>query len=224
MWGRAGSMSSAGKWPGIRVIGLTGGIASGKSTVSDMLAQLGAVIIDADILSREVTLPSSEGLRQVREAFGEKVIAPDGTLNRHRLGSIIFRDETARERLNAIIHPLVIARTEQRLRELQDEAKRQGKPLVAVIDAPLLIEAGVDAICDEVWVVAVSQEVQAKRLMKREGYTLDEALSRIQAQMPLAEKEKRATRIIDNEGTADQTRQRVLGLWEKAVRRLNSVT
>lgn len=208
---------SRGKWPGIRVIGLTGGIASGKSTVSDILAGLGASIIDADLLSREVTLPGSEGLKQVREAFGDKVIAPDGTLDRHALGSVIFRDEAARQRLNGIIHPLVIGLTEKKLRELQGRAREQTRPLLAIIDAPLLIEAGVDAICDELWVVAVSKETQAKRLMKREGYTPDEALSRIEAQMPLAEKKKRATSIIDNEGTVDQTRQRVLELWEKAI-------
>jgi len=211
-------MSRQGKWPGIRVVGLTGGIASGKSTVSDILAQLGAVIIDADLLSREVTLPGSEGLRQVREAFGDSVIAADGTLDRHRLGRIIFRDEKARQRLNGIIHPLVIGLTEKRLRELQGRAKEQTRPLVAVIDAPLLIEAGVDSICDEVWVVAVSREVQADRLMKREGYTLDEALSRIDAQMPLEEKKQRATHIIDNQGSVERTREQVLKLWEKAVR------
>jgi dephospho-CoA kinase len=208
-------MSRRGKWPGLRVIGLTGGIASGKSTVSDMLAELGAVIIDADRLSREVTLPGSEGLRQVREAFGDSVITRGGTLDRHRLGAIIFHDESARIRLNSIIHPLVIELTEQRLRELQGISGKQRRPIVAVIDAPLLIEAGVDAICDEVWVVAVGRDIQARRLMSREGYTLDEALSRIDAQMPLSEKKKRATHIIDNEGTAEQTRETVLQLWAK---------
>ncbi len=211
-------MSRRGKWPPLRVIGLTGGIASGKSTVSDMLADLGAAIIDADLLSREVTLPDSEGLLKVREAFGDVVLAPDGTLDRHKLGSIIFSDEAARQRLNSIIHPLVIEITEKRLRDLQVRARRQCRSLVAVIDAPLLIEAGVDAICDEVWVVAVSQEVQATRLMKREGYTLQEALSRILSQMPLSEKEKRATHIIHNEGTIESTRKQVLELWERASR------
>ncbi|MGE5579552.1 MAG: dephospho-CoA kinase [Bacillota bacterium] len=199
----------------MRVIGLTGGIASGKSTVSEILAGLGAVIIDADVLSREVTMPGSQGLRRIREAFGDKVIATDGTLDRRKLGTIIFRDEASRQYLNSIIHPLVIQRTEQELRRLQEEARKSGKSIVAVVDAPLLIEAGVDVICDEVWVVAVSRETQAERLMKREGYTLGEALSRIDAQMPLSEKEKRATHIINNEGTRDQTRERVLHLWER---------
>lgn len=208
-------MSRDGKWPGIRVIGLTGGIASGKSTVSEILAGLGAAIIDADVLSREVTMPGSEGLRRIRETFGDKVISPDGTLNRRKLGAIIFRDEDARNKLNSIVHPLVIERTEQELRCLQDEARKSGKLTVAVVDAPLLFEAGVDAICDEVWVVAVSRETQAERLMKREDYTLEEALSRIDAQMPLHEKEKRATHIIDNEGTTEETRERVLELWER---------
>jgi dephospho-CoA kinase len=211
-------MSREGKWPGIRVIGLTGGIASGKSTVSEMLAGLGAAIIDADILSREVTMPGSEGLRRIREAFGDEVIAPNGNLDRRRLGRIIFHDTAARQRLNSIIHPLVIERTEQELRRVQEEARKSGKVAVAVVDAPLLFEAGVDSICDEVWVVAVTRKTQAERLIKREGYALDEALSRIEAQMPLAEKEKRATHIIDNEGTPDQTRERVLQLWERLFR------
>lgn len=210
-------MSREGKWPGIKVIGLTGGIASGKSTVSDVLAELGAVIIDADLLSREVTLPGSKGLRRIRQVFGEGILTPDGTLDRHRLGEIIFHDDSARARLNSIIHPLVIERTTEQLRALQDRAKEQGKALVAVVDAPLLIEAGVDSICDEIWVVAVSREVQAERLMKREGYMLDEALSRIDAQMPLDEKKRRATRVIDNEGTPEDTRKTVLETWRKAV-------
>ncbi len=210
-------MSRAAKWPNLRVIGLTGGIASGKSTVSDILSQLGAVIIDADILSREVTLPGSSGLRQVREVFGDEVIAKDGTLDRHRLGSIIFSDEAARARLDSIVHPLVIERTKERLGELQKTAVAKGRALVAVIDAPLLIEAGVDVICDEIWVVAVSRDEQAKRLMRREGFTLDEALARIDSQMPLAEKRKRADRVIDNEGDIEETRQNVKRLWDTAV-------
>lgn len=208
------------KWPGIRVIGLTGGIASGKTTVSGILASLGAIIIDADKLSRQATSPGSPGLAQVREAFGDRVITPDGRLDRHRLATIIFHDDAARDRLNSIIHPLVIERTKRLLRELQDVAKAEGRAHMAVVDAPLLFEAGVDAICDEVWVVAVSRDDQAERLMRREGYSLDEALSRIDAQMPLAEKVKRATEIIDNEGTVEQTRKRVLALWQEAARQL----
>lgn len=198
-------MSSA-KWPGLTVVGLTGGIASGKSTVSEMLSKLGAVVIDADLLSREVTAPGTEGLNRVRQAFGDGLILPDGTLDRHRLSAIIFHDEDARDRLNSIVHPLVIAMTEERLRELQAEAGKTGKPVVVVVDAPLLFEAGVDSLCDEVWVVAVSRKTQAERLMKREGYTLEEALTRIDTQMPQEEKERRATKVIDNEGTVEETR------------------
>ncbi len=216
-------MSRQAKWPGIHVIGLTGGIASGKSTVSDMLAHLGAVIIDADRLSREVTLPGSVGLQQVRQAFGDVVITPSGELDRHRLGAIIFHNKAERAKLNSIIHPLVLDRTRDMLRELQKTAG-DGHVPVAVVDAPLLFEAGADALCDEVWVVAVNREDQAKRLMKREGYSREEALSRIDAQMPLAEKEARATYIINNEGTIEQTRRRVLELWEKAERSLDRMS
>jgi dephospho-CoA kinase len=212
--GQAGGRTRPPKWPGIYVIGLTGGIASGKSTVSNMLADLGAVIIDADWLAREVTLPGSEGLRRIREAFGDSVVTPEGVLDRHRLAEIIFHDDDARAKLNSIIHPLVMERVKQLLRETQDAARREGCLMVGIVDAPLLFEAGADAICDETWVVAVDREGQAKRLMRREGYTREEASSRIDSQMPLDEKERRATRIIDNQGTVEETRKRVLELWE----------
>lgn len=207
------------KWPGIYVIGLTGGIASGKSTVSDMLAQLGAIIIDADRVSREVTMPGSEGIRRIREAFGDGVVRPDGSLNRHQLARIVFHDDKARATVNSIVHPLVMERVRQFLKEQQDVAVSEGPERVAVVDAPLLFEAGADAVCDEVWVVAISREDQAERLMKREGYTLEDALSRIDAQMSLEEKGRRATHIIDNRGAVEETRNRVLGLWKDLAKR-----
>lgn len=210
------------KWPGIYVIGLTGGIASGKSTVSGMLAGLGAAIIDADRLTREVQSPGSEGLREIEEAFGGEVILPDGSLNRRRLGQIIFHDKDSLELLDSIVHPRVIERTREILRQMQTAAKEDGRVHIAVVDAPLLLEAGVDKIVDEVWVVALPREEQAKRLMRREGYSRDEALSRIDSQMPLEEKEKRAEHIIDNRGTVLETREQVFTLWQSLERRLSA--
>lgn len=211
------------KWPGIYVVGLTGGIASGKSTVSRMLSEQGAAIIDADRLAREATRPGSEGLRRVRQAFGDRIVEPSGELDRRRLAALIFRDSAARAKIDSIIHPLVMERTRELLRELQDAAEREARPRIAIIDAPLLFEAGADALCDEVWVVSLCRHDQAGRLMKREGYNLEEALSRIDSQMPLAEKENRATAIIDNRGTIEETRKRVSVLWEDLLRRINRI-
>ena len=200
------------KWQGLYVIGLTGGIASGKSTVSSMLSELGAVIIDADRLTREVQSPSSGALEEIRTAFGDEVILPDGSLDRRKLAEVVFRDRDALELLGSIIHPRVIARTEELLREMQSAALEEGRVRIVVVDAPLLLEAGVDRITDEVWVVALCRDEQVRRLMKREGYTRDEALSRIDSQMPLEEKKKRADHIIDNSGSVQETKEQVFTL------------
>ncbi|MGI6632790.1 MAG: dephospho-CoA kinase [Bacillota bacterium] len=207
------------KWQGLYVIGLTGGIASGKSTVSSMLSELGAVIIDADRLTREVQSPSSGALEEIRTAFGDEVILPDGSLDRRKLAEVVFRDRDALELLGSIIHPRVIARTEELLREMQSAALEEGRVRIVVVDAPLLLEAGVDRITDEVWVVALCRDEQVRRLMKREGYTRDEALSRIDSQMPLEEKKKRADHIIDNSGSVQETKEQVFTLWQSLERR-----
>lgn len=209
------------KWPGIYVIGLTGGIASGKSTVSKMLSGFGAFVIDADRLTREAQSPRSEALLEIRGAFGDEVILPDGSLDRRRLGQIIFRDKDALKLLDSIVHPRVIRRTEEILRDLQAAAKKEGHVRVAVVDAPLLLEAGADRVADEVWVVSLPKEEQVRRLVEREGYSRDEALTRINSQMPLEEKEKRAHRIIDNSGTVQDTKEQVFTLWQSLERRLS---
>lgn len=218
----AGKSGPVRKWPGIYVIGLTGGIASGKSTVSETLREFGARIIDADTITREIQSPGSDALREIREMFGDRVIAPDGTLIRRELGRIVFSSEKARNTLNSIIHPRVIDRTKEILRDLSESAPREGPVPIAVVDAPLLLEAGVDAVVDEVWVVALPREQQAERLMKREGYSREEAFSRIDSQMPLEEKEKRADYVIDNSGTPEETREQVFALWSSLERRLSS--
>ncbi|HHX28068.1 MAG: dephospho-CoA kinase [Bacillota bacterium] len=204
------------------VIGLTGGIASGKSTVSEILRSLGATIIDADAITRELQSPGSEALREIQEAFGDDIILPDGTLDRRKLGRVVFSSERSRHILDSIIHPRVIGRTKEILKELAQSAPGKSPVAVAVVDAPLLLEAGADAVVDEVWVVALPRDQQAERLMKREGYSAEEAFSRIDSQMPLEEKEKRADRVIDNSGTPEETKEQVFTLWRSLERRLSS--
>lgn len=224
--------------PGVYAIGLTGGIASGKSTVSSMLADLGAKVIDADEISHRLTAEGSKGLRRIIDVFGSKALNPDGTLNRKELGRIIFRDDEARSRLEAIIHPLVMASIREELLDLSQawtHLRREGEPegepanlpldgqiaepYIAVLDIPLLFEVGAENLTDEVWVVAVDRETQIVRLMERDGHSRAEACSRIDAQMPLSEKVKRATAVIDNGGDRTQTRKRVEELWLAAKRK-----
>ena len=156
--------------------------------------------------------------------FGDRVIGPDGTLDRRELGRIVFTSENARYVLNSIIHPRVIERTKEILRSLAESTPREGPVPIAVVDAPLLLEAGADEVVDEVWVVALNREQQAERLMKREGYSAEEAFLRIDSQMPLEEKEKRADRVIDNSGTPEETKEQVFTLWRSLERRLSSVS
>lgn len=192
---------------GIYVIGLTGGIASGKTTVSDYLKSLGVCVIDADEVAHEVTSPGSAGFKEIIEEFGEDLLTAEGNLNRKKLGEIVFSDKEALSKLNAIVHPLVIENIRQML------VKIECSPCV-VLDVPLLFESGMDDLCDEVWVVAVDEDTQVKRLMERDGYNLDEATRRVNAQMPLEEKVRRAHRVLDNTGTIEETKRQVDELFE----------
>lgn len=193
------------------VIGLTGGIASGKSTVSRMLASLGARIIDADVLAREIVRPGRPAWRDIVAHFGPGILEANGEINRKELARRIFADPQARLVLNRLTHPRVVARTAAILRRLA----REEPNAVAVVDAPLLLEAGMDRLVDEVWVVKVSEETQIERLVKRDKLSREEAVQRLAAQMPLAEKLKRAHRVIDNEGPVEQTWQQVLAHWRE---------
>ena len=192
---------------GLYVIGLTGGIASGKTTVSDYLNSLGVCVIDADEVAHEVTSPGSAGFKEIIEEFGEDLLTAEGNLNRKKLGEIVFSDKEALSKLNAIVHPLVIENIRQML------VKIECSPCV-VLDVPLLFESGMDDLCDEVWVVAVDEDTQVKRLMERDGYNLDEATRRVNAQMPLEEKVRRAHRVLDNTGTIEETKRQVDELFE----------
>ncbi len=210
--------------PGVYAIGLTGGIATGKSTVSSMLASLGAEVIDADEISRQVTVNGSPHLDRIARLFGREVLHPDGTLNREKLAGIVFSDEDARRKLEGIIHPPVLDRVREILEGLSDDARRDGRVRIAVLDIPLLFESGAEFLADETWVVFVDRETQVRRLMEREGYNRDDADSRIDAQMPLSEKVKRATEVIDNQGDLRATRRRVEELWEAVKRKTSGQT
>ncbi len=189
------------------VVGLTGGIASGKSTVSKILRELGAEIIDSDVIAHELTRPGSGCYDQILEVFGGGFLNPDGTLNRRRLGRRVFDRPDELRRLNSILHPAVIGIVKQ---VIQDASARASPPEVLVVDAPLLIEAGMVPMVDVVWVVKVDESTQMERLIARDRLSLDEALSRIRAQMPLQEKIKFADVVIDNSGTIEETERQVV--------------
>jgi len=193
-----------------KVVGLTGGIASGKSTVSAMLKKLGAVIIDADLAARQIVEPGKKAWQKIRDTFKGEYFHQDGTLNRAKLGELVFADSQALAKLNEITHPLIIEEIGR-----QTETWKTGKcqPPLLVIDAPLLIETGLHLGVDEVWLVSCSQEEQIKRLRERDNLSYQEAVRRIAAQMPLAEKRKYAQQVIDNSTSLEETEQQVRELW-----------
>ncbi|MGV8844907.1 dephospho-CoA kinase [Tessaracoccus sp.] len=196
-------------------IGVTGGIASGKSLVANEFARLGATIIDADVLARRVVEPGSPGLAEVVEHFGRRVLLPDGTLDRQRLGEIIFRDAQDRAALNAIIHPRVRAEARR-----QEESSRDGAVVVHVI--PLLVETGQHGAFDSVIVVDVPEEMQVARLMRRDALTEQQALDRLAAQVPRAARLAAAHWVVDNAGDPERTRACVRDLWEGPIAALRA--
>ena len=192
-----------------RIIGLTGGIASGKSTVSNLLRQAGLPIIDADQVARQVQRPGSPALDKLVAAFGHEIIAPDGHLDRKRLGQQVFADPAARQELDRIMQPLI----RDAIWQAVENFKKQGVANV-ILDVPLLFEAGYDDDCDLVVVVRVSPATELQRLMARNGYSKTAAQARIAAQLPLSTKVAKADVVIDNNGGLEQTRRQVAQLVE----------
>lgn len=188
-------------------VGLTGGIACGKSTVSRLLAERGGHIVDADRIAREVVLPGTPGLQAVVDAFGPDVLAEDGALDRKKLGAIVFANESERKRLESLLHPLIRA---EMARQMADWNEREPDALV-VVDIPLLYESGLDRLFafEEIIVVYVPKDIQLERLMLRDGLTREEALRRVDAQMPIERKREIADVVIDNSGTLEQTEAQV---------------
>lgn len=199
------------------VLGLTGGIGSGKSTVASMLERRGAVAIDADKVAREVVEPGTEGYREVVEAFGPGVVGPDGALDRAKLAEIVFADPDRRRQLNDIIHPRVGARIAERLGELGDFDG------VVVLDVPLLVEStsGSRRLVQAILVVASSVHTQVRRAVER-GMTEDDARARIAAQAPLEEKLAVADYVVWNDGTLEELEARVDEVWAKLRERVGA--
>ncbi len=193
-------------------VGLTGGIGSGKSTIAAMFRRLGAHVVDADQVARQVTEPGSPALQEIVETFGREVLRTDGALDRAALARIVFNDSEARARLNSIVHPR-IWEGEARLFELSEERDPGG---VVILDAAVLIEAGAADRMDRIVVVDVNAEDQLNRLLQG-GMSREDALSRIQAQMPTGEKLKRADYVIDNRGSLEKTEKQVEALWGELV-------
>ncbi|HTY21205.1 MAG TPA: dephospho-CoA kinase [Geobacteraceae bacterium] len=196
----------------MRIIGLTGGIASGKSSVARIMESLGGVIVDADLLAREAVLPGKPAYRSIVAEFGKGILNPDGTIDRQALGRIVFSDPSARRKLERITHPAIARLAEQRLSALRESGVQ-----VVVYMAPLLIEAGVTDRVDEIWVVYVDRETQVERLIRRDGIGREEALQRLAAQMPMDEKIKLGNVVIDNNGAPHETEQQVREIWKREI-------
>ncbi|MDO8444799.1 MAG: dephospho-CoA kinase [Deltaproteobacteria bacterium] len=187
------------------IVGLTGGYASGKSTVAKMFVELGAALIDADQLAREVVEPEKAAWFEIVAHFGKGILLENREIDRKALGEIVFRDKEERERLNAIVHPKVL---EEELKAI--EMIREREPdAITILSVPLLIESGHYRHCDKIIVVTVDEETHIKRLMERDGFTREEAIRRISAQMPLSEKAGYADFVIDNSGSLKNTESQV---------------
>lgn len=191
-----------------RVIGLTGGIGSGKSTVATILAELGAHVVDADRIGHEVYRPGTEGFTRVVEAFGPGIVGSDGTIDRRALGAVVFADRAALARLNALVHPLIGEEIRRRIGDVL--AADDGRPIV--IEAAIMIEAGW-RFFDAIWLVTVDAETAIARVTASRGLTRAEVERRLAAQMPEAERRRHAQVILDNNGTPAELRRQVEAAW-----------
>jgi dephospho-CoA kinase len=195
----------------MKVIGLTGNIACGKSVVARMFEELGAKIIDADRIARLVVEPGEPAWKEIVEKFGEGILNTDRTIDRNKLGEIVFNDDEKREELNRITHPRIIERIKERIEEYRGE-----KAKVVMIEAALIVEkGGMRPLINDLIVVTADEETQIKRLIERSGLSREEAFSRIRSQMPISEKVKHATYVIDNSGSLGHTRRQVEEIWER---------
>lgn len=192
------------------ILGVTGGIASGKSLVTETFRSLGALVVSADELAREAVRPGSETLRRLVGQFGREILQTDGSLDRKALAERVFTDAGAREALNRITHPAIAALAEKRLQELSRQAGR-----LVVYEAPLLFEAGAEKRVDAVLVVRIAEPLQVERLMRRDGLSEAQARARIDSQIPQAEKVARADYVIDNSGSPEATSEQVRKIFRQ---------
>ena len=193
-------------------IGLTGGIATGKSSVAALLAEHGAEVIDADQLARDAVAPGTAALQRIVDLFGQQALLPDGSLNRQAVREMVFNEPTRRQQLEAILHPTIKELALQQIEQARIRGSR-----VVVYMAPLLIEARATDRVDEIWVVTVRPEVQLARLMARDGCNQKQAEQIIAAQMPLAEKERFGVVVIDNSSSLEETRRQVEAAWQQRI-------
>ncbi len=196
----------------MKIIGLTGGIGTGKSTVSRFLSELGAVIIDADKVGHEALLPECSICADVTSAFGNEILDSQGKIDRKKLGNVVFNSPEALACLNRIVHPWMTVTLKERLDKL-----RKQRVKAVVLEAALLIEAGWTSLVDEVWVTVAPRETVLKRLREREKLSREEAMSRIRSQMSRSERLKRADVVIDTNVSLDELRAKLTGLWRQVV-------
>ncbi|MEJ2100751.1 MAG: dephospho-CoA kinase [Desulfobacterales bacterium] len=195
----------------MQVIGLTGGIATGKSTVCAILENAGAVIIDADRIARNLVKKNLPAYRQIVDTFGESILLPDGEINRTALGDLIFNDPRKKQLLNKIIHPQVGKETHRQLKHIE----KSNPHALVILDIPLLLESGMHKDLSEVIVVYTPEHIQIKRLMVRDHISQKNALARIRSQMPIEKKKKLATIVIDNSGPLEHTRKQTLEIFQR---------
>ncbi len=199
------------------IIGLTGGIATGKSTVTRFFLEYGARVIDADVIARVVVEPGAPALDEIQKQFGAGMIREDGSLNRESLGAIVFADLEARKKLNAITHPRIAMEMMRRA----GEAKSEGFNWV-IYDAALIVENGIHHMLQGLIVVACDAETQLTRLMERDEYSAEDAQARINSQLPLPDKVEVADWVIDNNGTLEQTQQQVANVFQELQQRFGA--
>jgi dephospho-CoA kinase len=196
-------------------IGLTGGIGTGKTTAARILAELGAPVIDADQVGHALYRPGEIAYREVVDAFGKDILAADGTIDRRRLGALVFADPHALRRLNAILHPKIL----EHLRKMISAMRERGERRPIVIEAAVLIEAGWEGLCQEVWLVTAPQEQVLSRVERDRGMRPEQIRLRVQAQLPEDERRRHAAIVIENDGTPEQLREKMIALWHAVLLR-----
>ncbi len=197
------------------IIGLTGGIVSGKSTVARMFKDLGAKIVDADKLGHKVILPQGAAWKRIIEIFGKDILQKDQTINRKKLGKIVFANQNLLKKLNKITHPEIIKLIKKEISLAKDNSKEEKK--ILIIDAALIYETKIDRLMDKIIVVYLDEEEQLKRLIKRNNLSEKEALQKIKSQIPLKEKIEIADYVIDNSNSLDKTKEQVETIWQEIV-------